>query len=255
MKWAHVALQRAWLVPFAWAGYRSLLSSQADREPWPLLILSVGGALNWVLQPMFNNWYAAPLTVALCIAGAIGLVRLLGTVEQRVVVVCVVGLYAALIPSTSVRWLKLIDGSGYRLVDHYSRQTVSLCKDNSTAAEQAWMRSEVRKLIDEDGRTGVLFNDATVLHGVDTRPGFRNFYWPALEPEHIAGEIESGKCDVIVTLDPTFPKPASEYQDRMSQADWAVPPEAENALRRRYEVWARDYGYVIYARRDIVDRS
>ena len=244
--------QRIWLLPLACLAIAPVFSGRFARKDRALIILLAGGVLNWLLQPMFNNWYSAPLTAALCVAAAVGAAGLFDSLPQRLVLVSTLGLYAALVPSTGWRWTKLLYDPRYRLVDHYSRETVSLCKDNTTAAEQEWIRSEVRKHIDENGRTGVLFSDPTVLHAAGTRNGFWAIFWTSQHAERLLWEVRDATPDVIVAVDPGRPLPPTPYQERLSEIGWDVPQDIRSAIAERYAVSARKYGFVIYVRNELL---
>jgi hypothetical protein len=251
VKWSHCLFQLLWLVPLAAVGAHLLFQNRGEYAYRSLVTLAVGGAFTWILQPMFNTWYAAPFTAALCIAAGIGVGRFWATPRQALLFISMLGLYSVFTPSTSLRWTKLLYDKKYSLVDHYSREMVSLGKGNTTAAEQRWIRTEVDKYISKQGRCGVLFNDSTLLLALGTRSGFYNFFWPTLYPKRLLEDVERELPDVIIATEPQE-HPPSPFQDRWIQLEYTPPLELKNAIESRYSLQARKYGFAIYVRKSLL---
>jgi len=253
-KLLHDILPAIWLSPLVVAGARGLWPGNAGKCQL-LGALVAGGFVNWAIQPMFNSWYFVSFYGGLMVVAGMGVTRLLPRLSGQIAIMICAALFFAFVPATNLRWIKLLtDIHGkdrYTLADHQSRLMAEYALGNTPPIIQAWVRDEVARLTDHQGRVGVLVTDGSLLWALrDYRPGFWADWCPSWNPQQLADGVASGSADVLVSVeDLAGGTNANIYYDQVAKLRWEVPARALTALENQYQPVAEKFGYVIYVRR------
>jgi hypothetical protein len=248
-KLANVLAPVLWLLPLAVVGAIALRPYDLAQH-LPLLAVLIGGAVNAGVQPMFDTWYFTPLVGGVACLASIGIARMLREERAQALSMLAAGLFVVFVPSTNLRWLKLLFDKGYNLQEHQSRVIVGYNKNSATPIEQAWVRGEVIKLIGERGKVGVLVDDANLLWALwNYEPAYWAVRCPSWHPERLVEGISSRRADVIVGVEQPRHRASAIYTSRTAQLWWPLPPNVVKALTRNYRVAAESYGYVVYVRK------
>lgn len=244
-----------WTLPFSVLAARRLLPFSLSRD-LILMALFVGGLINWLIQPMVSTWYFVPFISVFLVLAAIGVDRIVTGKVEQIVAFAGIGLFLAFVPSTNLRWIKLLGNIGgkekYSLVEHQSRLMNQSGMRNTPPFIQDWVRYEVTKIVPQGGRVGIIVTDGNLLWALrDYRPGFWAVWCPSWNPGKLTEGLNAGTADVVVGVQTQMKGRGSAiYYDRVAQLQWQMPEAAAQALARNYEELVSQYGYVIYRRRE-----
>lgn len=253
-KFLHAILPAAWLLPLIGVGCRSIKPMNLSKHQLLLSILC-GGLINWLIQPMFNNWYFIPFIGGVIVLAAIGVVQLLPGISGLIGLTLSAGLFFGFVPATNLRWLKLatdIDGKGkYTLSDHQSRMIAQYAVCNTPPYIQDWVKQEVLRIGDGNTKIGLIVTDGNLLWALrNYRPGFWAVWSPSWNPQQLTEGIASGSADVIVGVeDISAGTNSSSNYNQIAKLRWNIPEQALAALHEHYQTAATGFGYVIYQRR------
>jgi hypothetical protein len=254
-KFSHVFLPMFWMFPMAALALRSRLPFKISRHQVIVSVL-LGGLVNWVVQPMFNSWYFIPFFSGIVVMAGIGLVRIVPRISSQVLLMFCAGLFFAFVPSTNLRWIKLLGDVGgkekYTLVEHQSRLMVQYGTGNTPPYIQNWVRNEVAKMVPHGAMVGITVTDGDLLWALrDYRPGFWAVWSPSWNPEKLAEGLKTDSAEVVVGVESQTPGSESAiYYNKIAQLQWNMPDEAIEALAKNYQEVTNHFGYVIYRRRE-----
>jgi hypothetical protein len=254
-KLAHALVPVLWMVPAAILGFGSL---SANRNYPCLLLLSLlsGGFVNWAIQPMFNAWYFVPFIAGIVILAAMGMDRLVPGKTEQLAGFIALGLFFAFVPSTNLRWVKLLWDIGgkekYTLAEHQSRLMQQYGTGNTPPYVQNWVRNEIAKIVPAGAKVGITVTDGNLLWALrDYTPGFWADWCPSWNPEKLAAGLNAASAAVVVGVQTqTRGSKSVIYYDQVAQLQWQMPEEAINALAKNYREVTNQFGYVIYRQRE-----
>ncbi len=253
-KLSHVFLPMLWMIPLAAVAFRNLLPFSLSRH-LILLSLLVGGFVNWAIQPMFNGWYFVPFLSGIIALAGIGVAGLLPRVSNQIALMITAGLFFAFVPSTNLRWTKLladiVGKEKYTMVEHQSRLMQQYGTGNTPPYIQDWVGNEVGRLVPPGAKVGITVTDGNLLWALrDYRPGFWAVWSPSWNPGKLAEGLDAASAEVVVGVQPQMRGSVSAmYYDQVSQLQWPMPAKAVAALAEKYEEVTNRFGYVIYRRR------